>query len=81
MSIIRKETNMIKATISNETKRNAFAKAGGRKIAGGICVSKAAVRGLVISKKKSLKHKNLFSKYARARLTGLFLCFFIFTAF
>ena len=44
MSIIRKETNMIKATISNETKRNAFAKAGGRKIAGGICVSKAATR-------------------------------------
>ena len=54
MSIIRKETNMIKATISNETKRNAFAKAGGRKIAGGICVSKAAVRGLVISNYKTL---------------------------
>lgn len=54
MSIIRKETNMIKATISNETKRNAFANAGGRKIAGGICVSKAAVRGLVISNYKTL---------------------------
>ena len=54
MSIIRKETNMIKATISNETKRNAFAKAGGRKIAGGIRVSKAAVRGLVISNYKTL---------------------------
>ena len=53
MSIIRKETNMIKATISNETKRNAFAKAGNLSAAG-ICVSKAAVRGLVISNYKTL---------------------------
>lgn len=45
---------MIKATINNETKRNAFAKAGGKKIASGICVSKAVVRGLVISNYKTL---------------------------
>ena len=40
MSIIRKETNMIKATIKNETKRNTFAKAGAKKIAGGFCATK-----------------------------------------
>ncbi len=38
---------MIKTTIKTETKRNAFAKAGGKKIAGGVCVSRKVVRGLV----------------------------------
>lgn len=52
MSITRKETSMIKATISNETKREAFAKAGGKKIAGGFCSTQTAVRGLVLNNYK-----------------------------
>lgn len=43
---------MIKATISNTTKREAFAKAGGRKIAGGVCSAKTTVRGLVLNNYK-----------------------------
>jgi len=43
---------MIKATISNNTQRNAFAKAGAHKIAGGKCVSKSTVRGIVLNKYK-----------------------------
>lgn len=52
MSIIRKEISMIKATISNSTKRAAFAKAGGKKIAGGNCSTNATVRGLVLNNYK-----------------------------
>ncbi len=43
---------MIKATISNTTKRETFAKAGGKKIAGGTCSTKTAVRGLVLNNYK-----------------------------
>lgn len=43
---------MIKATISNITKREAFARAGGKKIAGGTCSQKAIVRGLVLNNYK-----------------------------
>lgn len=43
---------MIKATISNQTKRNAFAKAGAKKIAGGHCETKVCVRGLVLNNYK-----------------------------
>ncbi len=43
---------MIKATISNTTKREAFAKAGSRKIAGGTCTAKMTVRGLVLNNYK-----------------------------
>ncbi len=43
---------MIKATISNNTKREAFAKAGGKKIAGGSCTTNTAVRGLVLDNYK-----------------------------
>lgn len=54
MSIIRKEPSMIKATISNTTKRNTFAKKGGHKIAGSFCQSKPIVRGIVLNKYKLL---------------------------
>ena len=43
---------MIKATISNETKRDAFAKAGGKKIAGGFCSTQTTVRGLILNNYK-----------------------------
>ena len=39
---------MIKTTVKNGTKRNAFAKAGGKKIAGGVCTSGKIVNGLVL---------------------------------
>jgi len=45
---------MIKATISNTTKREAFAKANARKIASGTCETKAAKRGLVLDTYKLL---------------------------
>ncbi len=57
---------MIKATISNTTKREAFAKAGGKKIAGGTCSTKTTVRGLVLNNYKIIasgmcaEHKNSF---------------------
>lgn len=54
MSITRKEQSMIKATISNETKRNAFAKLKAKKIAGGFCASKQNIRGLTLDKYKHL---------------------------
>lgn len=43
---------MIKATISNETKRNTFAKAGAKKIATGNCLTKHAHRGVVLNNYK-----------------------------
>lgn len=49
MSIIRKETIMIKETI-NTTERNAFAKAGGKRIARNACSDRKAVRGLVLDR-------------------------------
>lgn len=52
MSIIRKETIMIKATISTTTGRNAFAKAGGKRIARAVCSDRKTVRGLVLDKYK-----------------------------
>jgi len=52
MSIIRKETSMIKATISNNTKRNAFAQTGVRKMVRGVGVSKPVFRGLVLNNYK-----------------------------
>lgn len=45
---------MIKATISNETKRNAFAKAGAKKIASGYCSTKPSFRGLVLEGYKTI---------------------------
>ena len=39
---------MIKATINNNTKREAFAKKGGKKISGGTCATKQVVRGIVL---------------------------------
>ena len=54
MSIIRKEPSMIKATISNSTKRNAFAKAGGHRIARGTCQESPIVRGIVLKNYKLL---------------------------
>ncbi len=39
---------MVKATISNETKREAFAKLGAKKIAGGVCSTNKVVNGLVL---------------------------------
>lgn len=54
MSIIRKEQSMIKATISNTTKRNAFAKAGGRRIARGTCQESPIVRGSIVLKNYKL---------------------------
>ena len=40
--------SMIKATISNDTKRNAFAKLGAEKIASGVCSTNKVVNGLVL---------------------------------
>ena len=49
MSIIRKEKiNMVKSTISKNTKREAFAKLGATKIATGVCGTKRVVNGLVL---------------------------------
>jgi len=45
MSIIRKEQSMIKATISNETKRNTFAKANAKRVARSKCSLKPVLRG------------------------------------
>lgn len=45
---------MIKATISNNTKRDAFAKKGGKKISGGLCSTKQVVRGIVLDNYKIL---------------------------
>ena len=39
---------MINQTISNETKREAFAKLGAKKIAGGVCSTNKVVNGLVL---------------------------------
>ena len=54
VSITRKEQRMIKATISNKTQRNAFAKLGAKKIAGGTCTYKQNIRGLTLDKYKHL---------------------------
>ena len=43
---------MIKATISNTTKRNAFAKLGAKKIVRGNCVLKTNLRGLTLDNYK-----------------------------
>lgn len=43
---------MIKAIINNETKRTAFAKAGGKKITGGFCSTQTTFRGLVLNNYK-----------------------------
>lgn len=43
---------MIKATIRNTTKRETFAQAGGKKIAGGTCSTQTVVRGLVLNNYK-----------------------------
>ncbi len=44
---------MIKATINNETKRNAFAKAGAKKIAGGLCSTKKKLScGVILNQYK-----------------------------
>lgn len=43
---------MIKPTISNQTKRNMFAKAGAKKIAGGYCETKANIHGVVLNNYK-----------------------------
>ncbi|MCM1323097.1 MAG: hypothetical protein NC218_02835 [Acetobacter sp.] len=43
---------MIKATISNETKRNAFAKTNNKKIASAICSTKCVARGVVLNNYK-----------------------------
>ena len=58
MSIIRKETSMIKATIRNQTKRNAFAKANAKKIGSGICQSRPIVGGLVLDSYKLIASGN-----------------------
>lgn len=52
MSIIRKETSMIKATINNELKRNIFAKSKTKLIARGSCISRPNVRGIVLENYK-----------------------------
>ncbi len=55
MSIIRKEINMIKATINkDETLRNAFAKNNAKKIGGALCETKPALRGIVLQGYKVL---------------------------
>lgn len=44
---------MIKATIKNETKRNIFAKAGAKKIAGGFCSTKKSLScGVILDQYK-----------------------------
>ena len=40
---------MVEATISNESKRSAFAKLGAEKIASGVCSTNKVVNGLVLS--------------------------------
>lgn len=44
---------MIKATIKNETKRDAFAKVGAKKIAGGLCSTKKKLScGVILNQYK-----------------------------
>lgn len=64
---------MIKATISNEPKRNIFAKAGAKKIAGGQCVSKPSVRGLVLSDYKVIASGVCFDKEEKQNLNKIIL--------
>lgn len=71
MSIIRKETSMIKATISKETKRNAFAKANGKKIASGTCNTRTVVRGLVLQNYKIIASGNCADKMQSYNLNNI----------
>ena len=50
----KKGKNMINTTISNETKRNAFAKANAKRIARGNASTKQTIRGLVLDNYKVL---------------------------
>ena len=50
---------MIKATIKNETKRNIFAKAGAKKIAGGFCSTKKSLScGVILDQYNLIVSKN-----------------------
>lgn len=53
---------MIKTTVSNETKRNIFAKANAKRIATGKCSSKPVVNGLVLDNYKLLASGKCFDK-------------------
>ena len=46
--------SMVEATISKETKRNAFAKLGAERIASGVCSTNKVVNGLVLDGYKHL---------------------------
>lgn len=50
----KKGQSMINTTISNETKRNAFAKANAKRIARGNTATKRVIRGLVLDNYKVL---------------------------
>lgn len=50
----KKGKNMINKTISNETKRNTFAKANAKRIARGTTSTKRTIRGLVLDNYKVL---------------------------
>lgn len=53
---------MIKATINNNTKRAAFAKAGGKKLAGGSCTTNLVSHGLVLNNYKVIATGNCSDK-------------------
>ena len=74
MSIIRKEINMIKATIKNETKRNIFAKAGAKKIAGGFCSTKKRLScGVILDQYKVIATGTCLDKEIKQDLSNVLL--------
>ena len=64
---------MIKATIKNETKRNAFAKAGGKKIASGVCSDGSILHDLVLDSYKPLATGVCADKVLKNDLSNIIL--------
>ncbi len=65
---------MIKATIKNETKRNIFAKAGAKKIAGGFCSTKKRLScGVILDQYKVIATGTCLDKEIKQDLSNVLL--------
>ncbi len=65
---------MIKATIKNETKRNIFAKAGAKKIAGGFCSTKKSLScGVILDQYNLIAAGNCYDKEIKQDLNNVLL--------
>lgn len=63
---------MIKATIKNETKRNIFAKAGAKKIAGGFCSTKKSLScGVILDQYNLIATGNCYDKEIKQDLNNV----------